>query len=56
MAFPAKGVDMQKQEIVAKAEMLIRSPVVKVFEAFVETANIDPGLHGPATGRRPFVG
>ncbi|HEY4859959.1 MAG TPA: SRPBCC family protein [Xanthobacteraceae bacterium] len=29
---------MDKQEIVAKAEMLIRSPVAKVFEAFVEPA------------------
>src|ERR1700704_623571 len=29
---------MDKQEIVAKAEMLIRSPVAKVFEAFVDPA------------------
>lgn len=29
---------MDKQEIVARAEMLIRSPVAKVFEAFVEPA------------------
>jgi uncharacterized protein YndB with AHSA1/START domain len=29
---------MDKQEIVAKAEMLIRSSVAKVFEAFVEPA------------------
>jgi uncharacterized protein YndB with AHSA1/START domain len=29
---------MDKQEIVAKAEMLIRSPVAKMFEAFVEPA------------------
>jgi uncharacterized protein YndB with AHSA1/START domain len=38
MAFPAEGADMDKQEIVARTEMLIRSPVAKVFEAFVEPA------------------
>ena len=29
---------MTKDEVVAKAEMLIRSPVTKVFEAFVDPA------------------
>src|ERR1700704_6443967 len=32
------GTDMAGERIVAKAEMLIRSPVSKVFDAFVEPA------------------
>jgi uncharacterized protein YndB with AHSA1/START domain len=33
-----KETDMNDRAIVAKAEMLIRSPVAKVFEAFVDPA------------------
>ena len=35
---PTQGADMTERGIAAKAEMLIRNPVAKVFEAFVDPA------------------
>jgi uncharacterized protein YndB with AHSA1/START domain len=42
---------MDKQEIVTKAEMLIRSPVAKVFEAFVEPAITSKFWFGRGSGK-----